>query len=112
MLAVAWTLLIVAACSIPGRDVPRVDVVSADKLAHFVLFAGLGGLWMRAFTAPLRRRAKWVVIGGLAFALLTEVYQGLLPFDRSPDPLDALADVAGLLFSTAVYYRWKQKATV
>ncbi len=102
VLAVLWTVLIVAACSIPGRDLPEMDVVGLDKLVHFTLFAGLGWLWMRALHRPLKKRMWRVLTAGLAFAVLTELYQGLLPFDRIPDPYDALANALGL--GTALLY--------
>lgn len=105
LLAIAWTLGILAACSIPGSDLPKVNIVSLDKAAHFVLFAGFGWLWVRALRGPIIQRIRYVLIGGLAYAGLTEVYQGFLPFERSPDPLDALANAAGLL--AAVWFHWR-----
>ncbi len=101
--AIAWTLLIVAACTIPGRDIPAVDIDLADKLAHFVLFFGYGWLWMRALTAPLRKRLIIVGVSGLLLAIGTELYQGVLPWERSPDPFDAIANTAGLGASVVIY---------
>jgi hypothetical protein len=104
-LAVAWTLLILAACSIPGHELPASSLLQYDKLAHFALFAVLGGLWMHALPGPLPRTTRVVTAAGLAYAALTEVYQSLLPLGRSGDPLDVLADAAGLL-TAVVLYRW------
>ena len=101
LLAVAWTLLIVALCSIPGDDIPEVTIWGYDKLGHFVMFAGFGWLW--AWVAP-KRALGWVLVAGIAFAVLTEVYQGLLPFDRTPDLYDVLADLAGLFAALFVYH--------
>jgi hypothetical protein len=108
-LAAAWTLGILAACSIPGRDLPELDVVQIDKLAHAALFAGFGWLWMRALRGPLPARTRWVAGTGLAYAALTELYQGLLPFERSPDPLDALANATGLLMALWAYRLFARK---
>lgn len=102
-LAVAWTLAILAACSIPGRSIPDVALFSFDKLAHFVLFAGFGWLWMAALPGSLRRRTAGVALAGIAFGILTEFYQGLLPFEREPDPYDALADAAGVLCAVLLF---------
>lgn len=108
LFAILWTIGILAACSIPGRDLPRVDIVSFDKFAHFVVFAGFGWLWMHALASPMKRRTAYVLAFGLAYAGLTEVYQGLLPFDRTPDLQDALANALGLL-AAVLLYRWQQR---
>ena len=112
LVAIVWTLGILAACSIPGRDLPEVDIVSFDKVAHFVIFAGFGWLWMWALQSPMPRRTAVVLVAGLAYAGLTEVYQGLLPFERSADPFDALANALGLLAAVLLYRRLHRTATV
>ncbi len=107
LLAIAWTLGILAACTIPGSDLPKINIVSFDKAAHFVVFAGYGWLWMWALRGTLIRKTWRVLASGLAYAVLTEIYQGFLPFDRSPDPKDALANTLGLLAAVLVYRMWK-----
>ena len=106
LIATAWTLLIVAICSIPGDDLPDVDIWGYDKVGHFVMFAGFGWLWARAAS---KQALGWVLVTGVAFAGLTEVYQGLLPFGRTPDLYDALADVAGLSAALLVYRLRKRR---
>lgn len=103
LFAVLWTLGILAACSIPGDDLPTPPIASADKIVHFALFAGFGWLWMRAFPDGPVRATGYVLAFGLAYAALTEIYQGLLPFGRSPDPYDALANALGLLCAVLLY---------
>ncbi len=41
-----WTLLILVACFLPGRDVPDVHIPFMDKWVHFVLFGGFSFLWL------------------------------------------------------------------
>ncbi len=101
--AIIWTLGILAACSIPGKDLPDISFYSFDKIAHFVVFAGFGWLWMGALESPPTRRTGYVLASGLAYAALTEVYQGLLPYDRTPDLNDALANALGLLTAVLIY---------
>ena len=103
LIAIVWTLGILAACSIPGKDIPNINLFSFDKIAHFTVFAGFGWLWMRALTGPMNRRTAYVLGFGLAYAALTEVYQGLLPFNRTPDVHDALANTLGLLTAVLLY---------
>ena len=108
ILAILWTLGIVGACSIPGQSLPRSDFFQLDKLIHAVMFAGFGGLWLLAQRSAPRLRAWRVLFAGLAFAVLTEVYQGFLPFERFPDPYDALANALGLGAALLVY-AWRRR---
>ena len=106
--AVGWTLLILALCSIPGVDIPF-QGPSFDKVFHVLVFAVFGYLWLRATTHP--RRYLWVFLAGVAYAVGTEYYQGLLPWERTPDVYDALADILGTAVGMAVYaYRNRQGA--
>lgn len=108
-LALLWTGGIVIACSIPAASLsPIKPALSADKVAHFGLFAVFGGLWMRVLCPPgsaasLCRCSLRLLGWGSLFAVGTEVYQHLLPIQRRGDPYDALADGGGLLGAVAVY---------
>ena len=95
--AIVWSLIIVALCSLPGENLPNVDIISIDKLAHFGIFAIYSWLWMLSSSASFEQASKRVIIPGLAFAGLTEIYQGLIPFGRDPEVLDVIANAAGLL---------------
>lgn len=62
----------------------------ADKVVHAVLFGLL------AVTARWRcgtRTPVWLAVA--AYAVASELVQGLLLDDRSGDPLDVVADLAG-----------------
>ena len=100
-LAIGWTVLIVAACLVPGDQVPEVELrlLSPDKVVHVVLFLVFGWLWMRAApraSPSARFRTGAVVAGGVALALAIEVAQSVLPINRLGDPYDVAADLAGL----------------
>ena len=98
-LPIALTVGILALCSIPGASLPRARLVSADKLAHVVMFAAFGWAWLRAFPA----RTGAILAGGTAFAVLTEAWQHALPIGRTGDPADAVADVVGLVLVVGVW---------
>ena len=110
-LAFLWTVGIVVGCSIPATSLSPIEpALSADKLVHVGLFVGFGLLWMRGLCPPsntppalLRRRGLLLLGTGTLFAAGTEVYQHLLPVQRTGDPYDALADVGGLLVAVAAY---------
>jgi hypothetical protein len=110
VLAIGWTLGILAACTIPGNDLPDIDLdlLRPDKIVHYSLFLGLGWFWLRALPRTLRYRMALVLGLGTLYAFGTEVYQGLLPWDRTPDPLDAAANLMGL-FTAAGLRRWSER---
>jgi VanZ family protein len=104
--AVGWTLLILALCTLPGEELPEINIISIDKIGHFGIFAGFGWLWMRAFPGfDLAKRLRYVLLGGLAYAGLTEIYQGVMPFGREADVWDAAANAAGLLVGVGLQWR-------
>ncbi len=108
--AIVWTLGILVALSLPPEDIPGPSrLLALDKIAHAVLFGGFGLLWMLALRRPAAHRAAGVLLAGSLFAIFTEIYQGLLPYPRTPDPLDALADVAGLALAVGLAYLWLRR---
>lgn len=101
-LALGWTLALLVALSLPESTLPS-PPLDTDKLAHLVLFGVFGWLWMRALPQPLPARTWWVLTLGLMFAGLTEVYQGILPWPRTPDLYDALANALGLTAGVVLF---------
>lgn len=90
-LAALWTLAVLVGCLLPGDAIREFDLLSRDKLYHFVAFAGYALLWRRAGGST-----RAVLITGLAFAVLIEIAQASLPIGRFADPFDTLADAVGL----------------
>ncbi|MFB6271961.1 MAG: hypothetical protein ABEL51_03600 [Salinibacter sp.] len=113
VLAILWTVGIVLAMSLPTGNFGTVDsALGLDKLAHVVLFAGFGGLWLRGLCPPeehglsscFRRRGGMLFVAGIFFAAGTEVYQHLLPIQRLADPYDVTADFVGFSLAFVGYF--------
>lgn len=117
--AAVWTAGIITALTIPAPGLPKIDPsLTLDKVAHVILFAGLAIFWMRALRpddqssqserwAVPWRRTLIVAGGGIAFAVGSEFYQMLLPFKRTADPYDAIADVIGLILGLSAYLLYR-----
>jgi VanZ family protein len=69
-------------------------------VAVFVVF---GWAWIAA-VGKGKARYLWVAAAGLVFAALTELYQGILPWERTPDLADWAADVAGSVIASLTWY--------
>ena len=97
-LAIIWTIIVFIGCSWPGSGMPDMSH-GRDKWMHLAGFAPFGLLWSLA-----GRRTLWVMAAGFIFGLLIEVYQGLMPIDRSFDLFDALADTVGTGLGIAAFW--------
>jgi len=97
--ALLWTLAIIIACTWPGQSLPDSPVVGFDKVVHIGMFVGWSFLWMMLFP----RKITAIFLIGIFFGILLEFYQQLLPFDRSFDWWDALADGVGTLLGTLIF---------
>ncbi len=102
-LALGWTAFIVLLLSIPGRSFPSTSLWEYDKIAHAGLFFILAILWLRAMPTGRRGFTLSFLLVGVAFSGISELYQGMLPFDRTPDLYDSLADAVGFIGGTLVW---------
>lgn len=81
--------------------------IPKDKIVHFLMFLPFPFLMFINFGLKLKGWGKLalfilsVVLLGLSGAALTEWGQGMTGY-RSPDPMDFLADSAGLFAGTAL----------
>jgi hypothetical protein len=116
ILAVLWTLVIMAVCWIPmsllgsdgGTGGGIFDIPYFDKIVHFGVFVGFAVLWHLATTGP--RQSLRIIAWGIGLAILTEVVQQLPLIGRQSDVEDAACDVAGLVLGTLVV-RWLMAST-
>lgn len=93
-----WAGVLFGLSSIPGSDIPETSVPSADKWVHISLYAVLGLLCFRAIRGSFAMSPRRVLVAAVALVLLygisDELHQKWVPL-RSPDPMDAAADLVG-----------------
>ena len=101
-LSVVATVSVTLLLAMPAGEVEasRYPMLN-DKLAHGLVFAGLGFLWLQYI-----RKAPPVILGLVLYAVGTEVLQYLLPasFQRSFDLKDIVADLCGLSIGISCSY--------
>lgn len=106
-----WTLVILALCAMPGKDIPHVswlEVLAFDKWVHAGIFFVLAVLiiramkftWLRVahFTAALTALSFCIPYGGIL-----EIMQGTMFADRSADVYDFIANSAGAIIGVTLY---------
>ena len=106
VLAVLWHVVLTVLTLMPGKDLPQVDIVDFDKVAHLGAFGLMTWLYLRTRIA----RPAIIAAGCATYGALIEVMQGALTADRQADPYDALANAIGcvlalLIFTTGL--RWR-----
>jgi VanZ family protein len=79
----------------------------ADKLAHLVVYFGLGLLLIRAIASSLKLGPLWcsaiaVAIGAL-YGVSDEIHQSFVP-GRAMEGLDLLADTLGVTLACLVWF--------
>ena len=104
----AYALLIFALSS--ASDLPDLPERLSDKLAHVLLYSGLGFLLARALAGGRGRPVPgWapplVVLLAMLYGLSDEVHQLFVPRRRF-DLLDLLADAVGAGLGAAAVWLW------
>lgn len=94
--ALTWATVLFVLSAIPDLGGPAWLPVS-DKVAHFGLFAVLGGTlaWGRRRSGAAVAHG-WLIAVGLLYGVSDELHQMYVP-GRMPDPLDWLADAFGVV---------------
>lgn len=98
------------ACAIPGHDLPDVDIINVDKLAHVGMFAVLGWFLLHALGSEVKGRVAWTLLLGAAYGGLIEVYQAVMPIGRSGDVIDGFADAIGILLAVVVFQVFRRRS--
>jgi len=92
-----YLVLIFGLASIPGHSGLKRAPRYLDKVAHLLLYAGFGMVYVQSADPKERsRRGLLLMAVGLSAAvgLTDELYQGLVP-NRSQETADWLTDLAG-----------------
>ncbi len=101
-LAVLWTLLILILCWIPRTVMEVVEqdatwfmIPNVDKVVHWGMFVVFAIFWIRVGSSP--RRYFWVILGGIALAVVSELGQELPMVGRDATLGDGVTDLIGIL---------------
>jgi VanZ family protein len=104
---ITYCLIIFLQSSYPSpKQLPH--VTHLDKLLHFVAYAILGALWLRAFnTLGIRNKPKLIIALSILLSSLygisDEVHQHFVPY-RDADAADAVMDIIGSVVGVYAYY--------
>ena len=80
-----------------------------DKWVHLGIFAALVFLWRSAFNFRFRGYHALILLVAMVYGMLVELIQDRWVTNRSYDPYDFLADVAGSFLGLYVWLRVYKK---
>ena len=101
-----YIFAILAASSIPGKSLPKLVILSPDKLLHMAEYGILGFLYYKSFESI----SLPVIIGSLLFAGFDELLQSFVP-GRFPSIYDVIADLIGFTVVVGTMYYYSRKRT-
>ncbi len=101
-----YCLLIFIQSSYPSIERTH-ELPYLDKVFHFVAYALLGALFLRAFkTSRIKNNIRFILILSVLLSFLygisDEIHQHFVPY-RSADLMDVLADMLGGLMGVYIY---------
>ncbi|NNC82095.1 MAG: VanZ family protein [Flavobacteriales bacterium] len=104
VLTLGWAAIILFLSALPGRDLPQVDLLHADKLAHLLVYLILQvliALWLVHVCADTAILTS-VVLATL-YGIAMEAMQHLFFEERFFDWYDALANFLGALLGIVIF---------
>ncbi|MFC5411998.1 VanZ family protein [Larkinella bovis] len=94
--AIGWTIAIFIGCAWPS-DYLSPEMTTNDKFIHVGIFGLWGLLWGTVSKSPIR-----IFVIGVLYGFLIEIYQLVMPINRSFEWLDLAADSVGIALGLVV----------
>ncbi len=118
---IAWITFLFIIMGVPGNYFPQVitlaEIISPDKIVHFVLFGTLLFLLLRSFLIQYSGAYRSYIISAVLFfgifvGALTEVMQHYVFVGRNGNIYDFIADMIGCLIGMSVYLIMRRKKSL
>lgn len=97
---ILWTITMLLLTLLPGDSLPEARVFSYDKLGHFGMFGGWTfflGLYLIVYQGKTNINLFLLLLAGIFFGVFIEGMQYILPFGRSANWGDIIANSFGCL---------------
>ena len=101
-IAIIYSCLITVLFFIPSQDLPKTQLLEADKIVHILVYFILVNLWMLYLyvSNDYHFEKKWIpilLLSILLYGIIIEIFQGLFTVSRSADILDVVSNLLGSL---------------
>ncbi|WP_078056367.1 VanZ family protein [Aequorivita aquimaris] len=113
-IAIIYSCLITVLFFIPSQDLPKTQLLEADKIVHILVYFILVNLWMLYLyvSNDYHFEKKWIpilLLSILLYGIIIEIFQGLFTVSRSADILDVVSNLLGSLLGIFFFKIVKQK---
>ena len=90
-------------------ELPKLNTGFDDKIAHFVLYAGLCLFWFMSFYI-LKNKSSLLLacLLSIVFGAVIEILQGVVSIYRTTDVFDLVANCLGIFTMTLIIYTKKE----
>ena len=90
-------------------EVPKLNTGFDDKIAHFILYAGLCLLWFMSLYV-LKQKSSLLLASllSIVFGAVIEILQGVVTIYRTTDVFDLVANCLGILTMAFIIYIKKE----
>ena len=107
--AVVYTISIVILSLTNLTEVPKLNTGFDDKIAHFVLYAGLCLFWFMSFHI-LKSKSSLLLASlfSIVFGAVIEILQGVVSIYRTADVFDLVANCLGILTMALIIHTKKE----
>lgn len=108
-ISVGYTILLSVLSFAHLTDVPKLNTGYDDKIAHFVLYAGLCLFWFMSLHT-LKSKSSLVLASllSIVFGLVIEILQGIVSIHRTTEVFDLVANCLGVLTMAFIINAKKQ----
>ena len=103
-LTIAWAIVILVLSALPGRDLPKIDLFQADKIAHVLVYMILFVLlmfWLKAADVRSGLLKAFVIVS--LYGMGMEFMQDNFFPERFFDWSDAVANSIGALVGIVIF---------
>ena len=97
--------MITIGSSIPGENIPKLDLFSSDKVLHILEYFFLGYLLINVLIDKTSYPIFLTFFLGFLFGVIDEIYQSTV-FGRFPSSFDVIADAIGLTLSIILFQKF------
>jgi len=103
--SIIYTILLLAISTIPGGNIPKLDITLADKIGHVIAYAIFGFLLVNSLRNKKISTLIFIIIIGTIYGGLNEIWQ-LYIADRYASFYDGMANAVGMIIGTSLAHKY------
>ena len=105
IMLIAYLFLVLAASTIPGGAIPKINIWSFDKLLHIIEYFILAFLAINAIKKLSANTIIVIIILGTTYGGFNEILQSIVA-DRFASVYDAIGNGIGMILGSIISYKY------